>query len=636
MSLFGLIALAFGWSAALWLLATALCTLKPSPRMAQAIWRGAAALMFAPFLASAFMPGLTQVAAQALPDLPVMDALTVQSDAVFVEESTTEFRIPPVATLVLWALVAGWFVRAVCWAVGQARLQRLKQTSRPVIRPVRHWADAIGLRRVPDVRVIPQGAPFLAGIVRPVVFIPAALISKQHTPQIIVHELVHLKRGDLLTRPFDRMVADIFWFSPFAWAMRERLDYWREAIVDEETAELTGDRIAYARALTQVARHARPALILPVAAFTLKKEGTLKMRLTQLLSETHHRPKRLGLAVAAALALATPLALAQGSLIRGAAALPTDAVTYSHAVLDKAKLTSAFGVRKHPVSGELKQHQGVDLAEEEGKPIYAPTSAIVTRAEMTNGYGNLVEIAAGETVLRFGQLKDIKVSLGESVSAGTVIGSLGQSGQATGPHLHLEVWRAGQAVDPMAEPGLILADSLFITTNSGAKVPQPPAASVPDAAPKPASIPAAPLAPIKRDVAFEEIRGEVGGCEVIANWADTREKSAVWLARLDASKAENKLAGLSLNANWTPEAVNYPRPSYPADAAKKRLSGGCMVLFDLGTDGVPQNMLAECTDPVFESSAAALKGATFKPLTNKAGKPVDVKGITYPMEFCIA
>ena len=71
MSLFGLIALAFGWSAALWLLATVLCTLKPSPRMAQAIWRGAAALMFAPFLASAFMPGLTQVAAQALPDLPV-------------------------------------------------------------------------------------------------------------------------------------------------------------------------------------------------------------------------------------------------------------------------------------------------------------------------------------------------------------------------------------------------------------------------------------------------------------------------------------------------------------------------------------------------------------------------------------
>lgn len=636
MSLLGLVFLALGWSGALWLMATMLCWLKPSPKMAQAIWRGAAALMFAPVLASAFMPGLTQVAGQALPDGPVMDVLTVQPGVMLAEVSQSSVRMPPIGTLVLWGLVTGWGVRGLCWGLGQVRLQRLKQVSRPVIRPVRHWAEAIGLRRVPDVRVIPYGAPFLAGIFHPVIFIPAALVSKHVTPQIIVHEMVHLKRGDLLTRPVDRMIADIFWFSPFAWAIRERLDYWREAIIDEETAELTGDRIAYARALTQVARHARPALILPVAAFTLKKEGTLKMRLTQLLSETPHRPKRLGLAVVAALALATPLALAQGALIRSAAALPADTVAYSHAVLDKAKLTSAFGMRKHPVSGELKQHQGVDLAEEEGKPVYAPTASTVTRAEMTPGYGNLVEISVGDTVLRFGQLKDIKVSAGQTIAAGTVIGSLGQSGQATGPHLHLEVWRAGQAVDPMAEPGLILADSLFITANSGAKVPQPPVAPVPDAAPKPASIPAAPLAPIKRDVAFEEIRGEVGGCEVIANWADTREKSAVWLARLDASKAENKLAGLSLNANWTPEAVNYPRPSYPADAAKKRLSGGCMVLFDLGADGVPQNTLAECTDPVFESSAAALKGATFKPLTNKAGKPVDVKGITYPMEFCIA
>jgi murein DD-endopeptidase MepM/ murein hydrolase activator NlpD len=636
MSLLGLVALALGWSAALWLLATGLCTLRPSPKMAQLIWRGAAALMFAPLVASAFMPGMTQVAAQALPDLAIMDALMVQPEAVFIETATPEFRVPPVATLVLWALVAGWTVRALCWAMGQVRLQRLKQISRPVERPVRHWAEAIGLRRVPGVKVIPYGAPFLAGILRPVIFIPAALISKPHTPQIIVHELVHLKRGDLLTRPLDRMVADVFWFSPFAWFIRERLDYWREAIVDEETAELTGDRIAYARALTQVARHARPALILPVAAFTLKREGTLKMRLTQLLSDTPHRPKRLGLAVAAALALATPLALAQGSLIRGAAALPTDAVTYSHAVLDKAKLTSTFGTRKHPVSGEMKRHQGVDLAEEEGKPVYAPASATVTRAEMTRGYGNLVEISAGDTALRFGQLKDINVAVGDIVSAGAVVGTLGQSGQATGPHLHLEVWRAGQAVDPMAEPGLVLADSLFITAHSGAKVPQPPAAPVPDATPQPTSIPAAPLAPIKRDVAFEEIRGEVGGCDVIANWADTREKSAVWVARLESSQAQNRLAGLWLKADWTPEAVTYPRPTYPADAAKKRLSGGCMVLFDLGTDGVPQNTLAECTDPVFESSAAELKGATFKPLTNEAGKPVDVKGITYPMEFCIA
>ncbi|MEH6742235.1 peptidoglycan DD-metalloendopeptidase family protein [Hyphomonas sp.] len=633
MSLPGLVCLALGWSAALWLLATALCALKPSPKMAQAIWRGAAALMFAPFLTSAFMPGLSQVAGQALPDMPMMEVLRVQPEADFVKAAQPSFRMPPIETMILWGLVAGWSVRVLCWGMGQARLQRLKQTSRPVVRPVRHWADAIGLRRVPAVRVIPHGAPFLAGILRPVIFIPAALISKQHTPQIIVHELVHLKRGDLLTRPFDRMVADLFWFSPFAWAIRERLDYWREAIVDEETADLTGDRIAYARALTQVARHARPALILPVAAFTLKKEGTLKMRLTQLLSETPHRPKRLGLAVVAALALAAPLALAQGSLIRGAAILPADAIAYSHAVLDKAKLTSAFGMRKHPVSGEAKEHKGVDLAEEEGKPVYAPVAASVTRAEMTRGYGNLVEISAGNTVLRFGQLKDIKVSAGQSVSAGTVIGSLGQSGQATGPHLHLEVWRDGAAVDPMAEQGLVLADSLFITENAGAKVSQPPSAPrapLTPPAPQPVSAPDVELGGDQDGVQASEF------CSGQTNWFKDRQVSDEWQARIDASRIANASAGLSLEKDWVPVSVDLPIPSYPTEAALQGKSGACLVMFDLGTDGVPANKIAECTDPVFNAEAIKLNKATFEPVMNDNGNLAEVKGVTYPLEFCIS
>ena len=310
--------------------------------------------------------------------------------------------------------------------------------------------------------------------------------------------------------------------------MRERLDYWREAIVDEETADLTGDRIAYARALTQVARHARPPMTLPVAAFILKKEGTLKMRLTQLLTETDHRPKRLGLAVAAALALAAPLALAQGSLIRGAAALPAATVNYTHPILEKAKLTSAFGMRTHPITGEEKLHRGIDLAEEAGKPIYAPTSAIVTRAEMTKGYGNLVEITAGNTILRFGQLQDIKVAVGQTVSGGTIIGTLGQSGQATGPHLHLEVWRDGSAVDPMAEEGLELAKSLFITSNSGARLPAPaaaPKAPKAPAAPQPAAAPEAPE-----------------GCEADKVWFTERDMSPEWRERAEAAKLANKSA----------------------------------------------------------------------------------------------
>ncbi|MBU3921638.1 MAG: M23 family metallopeptidase, partial [Alphaproteobacteria bacterium] len=98
----------------------------------------------------------------------------------------------------------------------------------------------------------------------------------------------------------------------------------------------------------------------------------------------------------------------------------------------------------------------------EGKPVYAPAAGTVTRAEDTEGYGNLVETAAGETTLRFGQLQAMNVKPGDMVAPGEVIAALGQSGKATGPHLHLEVWRGGAPVDPQAEEGLVLAGTLRV------------------------------------------------------------------------------------------------------------------------------------------------------------------------------
>ena len=94
-------------------------------------------------------------------------------------------------------------------------------------------------------------------------------------------------------------------------------------------------------------------------------------------------------------------------------------------------------------------------------------------------------------------------------------------------------------------------------------------------------------------------------------------------------------AGLSLDPEWTPTTAKYPAPSYPVDAAKQHLSGACLVMFDLGVDGLPKNKIAECSDPAFSAEAVKLTGAVFEPATNKAGKAVEVKGVTYPLEFCM-
>ena len=617
MSALGLLLVALVWSGAVWAGSALLMRLGPSPRLARSIWRAAAGLTLLPFLAAPLLPALPVTAAAPLPDVPALEPLFVQPGDAFTATPTTALNLPDAPGFLAGLLVLGWAVRFGLWLISQARLQSLKSRSISARRPIGHWADVLDLRQTPDIRVIPAGAPFLAGIARPAIFVPAALIETSAARDILVHEMVHLKQGDLITRPLERLVADIFWFSPFAWGIRSALDYWREAVVDEKAVVLTGDPIAYARALTRAARLARPAVSLPVAAFILKREGTLKMRLNLLLTDKP-RSRRLGVAAAILLACAAPLAIAQGLLIKGAAPALSASLDYSHPVLDKAKLTSSFGERKHPVTGELKLHRGVDLAEEEGKPIYAPVAASVTRAEFSEGYGNFVELAApAGTTLRFAQMKDMQVKPGDIVAPGTVLGTIGQTGQATGPHLHLEVWRAGAPLDPESEKGLVLAETLRVMNGARPLAPLAPVPASAPATPAAAAPPAPPTA-----------------CDKLGKALADQPAPPEWTARLEASRLANKAAGLSAG-NINPETVTYPKPTYPEEAATKGSSASCDVMFDLGADGLPANPIARCTDPAFEASAKALPGATFKPLRNAEGKTVEAKGLLYPISYCV-
>lgn len=95
-------------------------------------------------------------------------------------------------------------------------------------------------------------------------------------------------------------------------------------------------------------------------------------------------------------------------------------------------------------------HSGVDITAPYGSPVRAAESGWVIRAGWNGGYGLEVEISHGEGVVtRYAHLSRIEVSPGQAVERGQVIGRVGSTGSATGPHLHFEVWVSGQAVDPM-------------------------------------------------------------------------------------------------------------------------------------------------------------------------------------------
>ena len=115
-------------------------------------------------------------------------------------------------------------------------------------------------------------------------------------------------------------------------------------------------------------------------------------------------------------------------------------------------LTSPFGMRKHPVLGYNRMHNGIDMACAQGTPIYATRAGTVTTASyQAGGAGNYVSINHGDGFASiYMHMTHYVVSAGQSVSQGQVIGYVGSTGISTGPHLHFGVSYAGTYVNPLA------------------------------------------------------------------------------------------------------------------------------------------------------------------------------------------
>jgi len=120
--------------------------------------------------------------------------------------------------------------------------------------------------------------------------------------------------------------------------------------------------------------------------------------------------------------------------------------------VDGARITSRFGVRRHPILGYNKMHQGIDFGAGSGTPVLASGDGVVVEARRWGGYGNWIRIrhADGyETGYAHLSRYAKGVKPGQRVSQGQVIAYVGSTGASTGPHLHYEIWRKGARVNPM-------------------------------------------------------------------------------------------------------------------------------------------------------------------------------------------
>ena len=118
--------------------------------------------------------------------------------------------------------------------------------------------------------------------------------------------------------------------------------------------------------------------------------------------------------------------------------------------INGARLSSAFGMRKHPIDGFNKMHRGTDFAAPMGTPIMASGSGVITRARWCGGGGNCVKIKHNSTYTTiYAHMKNFArgIKEGARVKQGRIIGYVGSTGKSTGPHLHYEVVVNGKKVN---------------------------------------------------------------------------------------------------------------------------------------------------------------------------------------------
>ena len=121
--------------------------------------------------------------------------------------------------------------------------------------------------------------------------------------------------------------------------------------------------------------------------------------------------------------------------------------------LDVVRITSTFGMRKHPILGYSRMHKGVDFAASTGTPIFAAGDGVIAILGAQNGYGNYVRIKHNsQYATAYGHMSRFANGLrqGSKVRQGDVIGYVGSTGMATGPHLHYEVLVDGTQINPMS------------------------------------------------------------------------------------------------------------------------------------------------------------------------------------------
>lgn len=294
---------------------------------------------------------------------------------------------------------------------------------------------------------------------RATILLPQRLLPHLSTTQtdlIIRHERAHLERHDPLYFAVLAWIDVCLWFNPFVRAQTRQCRLAAELDCD---ARVTGAsphmRETYAETLIMALKHAAGnARQCVPAAFSPAKSGDYRMRISEIM---HPEPKarKTRVWIVAGAVLLAPVALAQlawsqGRATKSVAVAVASPAQFFSVMPVNGRLTSGYGVRKNPVTGETSLHEGVDIATPIGMSVRAPAGGRIVRAdEAEPWFGKVLEIDhGGGMITNYKHLGEFKVQVGDTVMAGQEIAKSGNTGRTTGPHVHIGLFENGKAVNP--------------------------------------------------------------------------------------------------------------------------------------------------------------------------------------------
>lgn len=370
------------------------------------------------------------------------------------------------------------------------RLDRFELAAHPGFANLHH--------KLPEVREIDAPiAPMLAGLLRPVLLLPRHLRDFEPAQQrlVIEHELTHLSRRDHLWMHLSFLLQTAQWFNPMVARLSKQMAWAQELGCDRTVLEgrPAAQRRAYAAALvTQMRMQALPDHGTALA-FGGRVVDAVATRIGMIRDGVPAMPRAaaavLGWAALPAILLAsvmlqpalawrvetggstntsgtvpaTKMEPANGAARseEAAAAMGAGPAPLWQAPMEHLRVSAFFGIRHAPTG---RQHGGMDFAAPRGTPIMAPADGIVItstnnfRGEAKWGEVIVIEHAGGLRSL-YAHMEQRQLREGARVMAGQQIGTSGASGKVTGPHLHLEVSRNGDNIDPQTLLGNLEANA---------------------------------------------------------------------------------------------------------------------------------------------------------------------------------